>query len=109
MLYVQISGKMTSLPQQEGSNMKLKLTSWLMVFGFALTACSGGPYVLNEDESLKAEAGARDYAERSGGKYISCSGQDSDKDGYVTCTVKVDAGTQDIACAYKTRGCKSKS
>ena len=89
--------------------MKLKLITCTMAIGFALTACSGGPYALNEEESLKAEAGARDFAERSGGKFISCSGQDSEKDGYVTCTVQVDDGTKDIACAYKTRGCKSKS
>ncbi len=89
--------------------MKLKLTIYAMAFGFVLSACSGGPYALNEEESLKAEAGARDFAERSGGKYISCSGQDSDKDGYVTCTVKVDDGTKDVTCGYKSRGCKSKS
>jgi hypothetical protein len=89
--------------------MKLKLIVFAMVFGFALTSCSGGTYALNEEESLKAEAGARDFAERSGGKFISCSGQDSEKDGYVTCTVQVDKGSNDIACAYKTRGCKSKN
>ena len=84
--------------------MKLKLIIYAMAIGFALTACSGGPYALNEEESLKAEAGARDFAERSGGKFISCSGQDSETDGYVTCTVQVDEGSKDIACAYKTRG-----
>lgn len=89
--------------------MKLKLVACAMVFGFALTSCGGGPYALNEEESLKAEAGARDFAERSGGKFISCSGQDSDKDGYVTCTVQVDDRSQDIACAYQARGCKAKS
>lgn len=104
--------KIANPQQNEGTNVKLKLTSCVVVFGFLLAACSGGPYVLNEEETLKAEAGARDFAERSGGKYISCSGQDSDKDGYVTCTIQADAdkkSTTDITCAYKTRGCKSKS
>lgn len=89
--------------------MKLKLFACAMALGFAFTACGGGPYALNEEESLKAEAGARDFAERSGGKFISCSGQDSDKDGYVTCTVQVDDRSNDIACAYKARGCKGKT
>ena len=89
--------------------MKLKFILCTMAFGIALVACSGGPYALNEEESLKAEAGARDFAERSGGKFISCSGQDSERDGYVTCTVEVDSTTKNIACTYKTRGCKSKS
>jgi hypothetical protein len=88
--------------------MKLKLIFCAMAFGFVLTSC-GGPYALDGEESLKAEAGARDFAERSGGKFISCSGQDSDNDGYVTCTVQVDTGSKDITCAYKTRGCKGKS
>jgi hypothetical protein len=95
--------------QKEGANMKLKLIICAMAFGVALISCSSGPYALNEEESLKAEAGARDFAERSGGKFISCSGQDSAKDGYVTCTVQIDTRSQDIACAYKTRGCKSKT
>jgi hypothetical protein len=99
-----------SNPQQiEGTNMKLNLIICAMAFCFALTSCGGGPYALNEEESLKAEAGARDFAERSGGKFISCSGQDSEKDGYVTCTVQVGTRSKDIACAYKARGCKSKT
>jgi hypothetical protein len=93
---------------KEGNNMKLKLIAFAIAFGLTLTSCGGGPYALNEEESLKAEAGARDFAERSGGKFISCSGQDSESDGYVTCTVKEDTGTKDITCAYKTRGCKGK-
>ncbi len=89
--------------------MKIKLITCAMAFGFTLTSCGGGPYALNEEETLKAEAGARDFAERSGGKFISCSGQDSEKDGYVTCTVQVEDSSKDISCAYKTRGCKGKS
>jgi hypothetical protein len=88
--------------------MKAKLIICAAVFGIVLNACGGHSHPLNEDEAMKAEAGARDFAERSGGKFISCSGEDSDKDGYVTCTVKVDSGTQDILCSYKSRGCKSK-
>ena len=89
--------------------MKLKFILCAVTFGCALSACSGGPYALNEEETLKAEAGARDFAERSGGKFISCSGQDSERDGYVTCTLQVNKQSKDIACAYKTRGCKSKT
>ena len=88
--------------------MKLKLIICAMALCFTLTSC-GGPYALSEEETLKAEAGARDFAERSGGKFISCSGQDSEKDGYVTCMVQVDTSSKDIACAYKTRGCKTKN
>lgn len=88
--------------------MKLKSIICGMALGFALASCSG-PYALNEEEMLKAEAGARDFAERSGGKYISCSGQDSDKDGYVTCIVRLDNSSQEITCAYKARGCKIKN
>jgi hypothetical protein len=88
--------------------MKLKLILCATAFGLVLNACGGGPYALNEEEALKAEAGARDFAERSGGKFISCSGQDSEQDGYVTCSVQVDTRMQDITCAYKSRGCKSK-
>jgi hypothetical protein len=87
--------------------MKLKLITCAMALGFTLASC-GGPYSLSEEETLKAEAGARDFAERAGGKFISCSGQDTEKDGYVTCTVQGDTGPQEIACAYKTRGCKLK-
>ena len=88
--------------------MKLKLILCATAFGLVLNACGGGPYALNEEEALKAEAGARDFAERSGGKFISCSGQDSEQDGYVTCTVQLDTTMQDIVCAYKARGCKTK-
>lgn len=88
--------------------MKVKSILYTLGFFIILASCGGGPYALNETETLKAEAGARDFAERSGGKFISCSGQDSESDGYVTCTVQTDAGSKDIACAYKTRGCKSK-
>jgi hypothetical protein len=100
---------MSNPQKKEGSYMKLNLIICAMAISFALTSCGGGPYALNEEESLKAEAGARDFAERSGGKFISCSGQDSEKDGYVTCTVQLDTHSKDIACAYKTRGCKSKT
>lgn len=79
----------------------------------ALAAC--GPYNLTPDEQGRSELGARDFSERSGGSFISCSGQDSDKDGYVTCSVNVKNGSgqiveTDLLCAYSgtARGCKRK-
>ncbi len=86
--------------------MKLKMIICGVVCGIVITAC--GKHDLTSDESLRAETGARDFAERATGKFISCSGEDSDRDGYVTCTIEVNKTMQDIACAYKTRGCKKK-
>lgn len=80
----------------------------------ALTACLAlaacGPYQLTPDEQGRAELGARDFAERSGGSFISCSGQDSDKDGYVTCSTNLKNGEgAELVCSYGTvRGCKRK-
>lgn len=89
--------------------MKRFVTALALVPLLALTAC--GPYQLSGDERERAELGARERAERSGSDYVGCSGQDSDKDGYVTCTIKDRASPKaehEIACAYKSRGCKSK-
>lgn len=77
----------------------------------ALAAC--GPYQLSDAERQTAELGARDIADRSQADFIGCSGQDSDKDGYVTCSVRGRAAPQavsELACSYKagSRGCKRK-
>lgn len=77
----------------------------------ALLVAACGPYQLTPAEQSTAELGARDYAERSGGSYVSCSGQDSDKDGYVTCAVSIKSTPTDLVCAYQgnARGCKRKT
>lgn len=76
----------------------------------ALAAC--GAYSLSATERSTAELGARDFAERTNAKFASCSGQDSDGDSYVTCTiVSVETGQdQDLLCSYaeNARGCKRK-
>lgn len=77
-----------------------------------LAAC-GRPYNLNAAESGTAELGAREYAERSHMTFTGCSGQDSDKDGYVTCGM-TDPQTKahiDIVCSYQAnaKGCKRKT
>lgn len=75
-----------------------------------LAAC--GPYQLADTERQVAELGAREIADRSQADFVGCSGQDSDKDGYVTCTIKDRASPRaehELACAYKSRGCKRKA
>ena len=77
-----------------------------------LAAC--GPYQLDAAERQTAELGARDHADRSQSDYVGCSGQDSDKDGYVTCETRARAAghaSTEILCSYKagSRGCKRKA
>lgn len=81
-----------------------------LVAASALTLAACGSYQLNPAEQSTAELGARDYAERAGGSFISCSGQDSDRDGYVTCGAALKTGPLDLVCSYKdnARGCKRK-
>lgn len=76
----------------------------------SLAAC--GPYQLSEQERTTAELGAREIADRSQAEFVGCSGQDSDKDGYVTCTIKDRVSPKaehELACAYQSRGCKRKA
>jgi predicted small lipoprotein YifL len=91
-----------------GNQMKKLLGGAVVLLAaFTLTAC--GPYTLTEVEKLRVDAGARDYADKSGGKFISCSGQDSDGDSYVTCTLQDKTGaTTAILCSYNQVGCKPK-
>lgn len=86
----------------------------LILAAVALTAplAACGPYQLSDAERMNAELGARDYADRAASDFVSVSGQDSDKDGYVTATIRARASGHaeaEILCAYKTRGCKRKS
>lgn len=78
----------------------------------SLAAC--GPYQLSAEERQTAELGARDHADRTQSDWVGCSGQDSDKDGYVTCSTKSRNGVHaesEILCSYKagSRGCKRKA
>ena len=71
----------------------------------SLAAC--GPHQLTENERTTAELGAREIADRSQSDFVGCSGQDSEKDGYVTCTIKDRAAPRaehEVACAYASRG-----
>ncbi len=88
------------------------------VFGFGIAiialstiAACGGPYSLNSTEQAMAENGARQWAERTQAKFVGCSGQDSDNDNYVSCTVQNAQNVQEeVLCAYKgTVGCKRKT
>ena len=75
----------------------------------SLTAC--GPYHLTEQEKTVTDLGARETADRSQADFVGCSGQDSDKDGYVTCTIKDRVSPKaehELLCSYKSRGCKRK-
>lgn len=86
---------------------KILLLSVLSIGVFALWAC--GPYQLSGSETSVTQNGARDYAERAGGKFLSCSGQDSDGDSYVTCTIQNKSGADEaLLCSYKAQGCKPK-
>lgn len=74
-----------------------------------LTAC--GDYSLQEVEALRADKAARAFAVSAGTTSIGCSGQDSNSDNYVTCTIKDGAGQLiEITCSYSSAeaGCKLK-
>lgn len=92
-------------------NLSILAVAGLLAGTTILAGC--GPYQLTEAEQTATELGARDFAEPAGGTYVSCSGQDSDGDGYVTCSVSLkDASGKavetDLACSYRSRGCKRK-
>lgn len=82
----------------------------IMIPVIALAAC--GPYQLSASERQAAELGARQYASLAGGEFVSCSGQDSDKDYYVTCSIKDKATSKinELLCSYSDNatGCKQK-
>ena len=89
----------------------------MLIAVLALAAC-GGPTTLKPDQQQAAELGARQYAERAGADFVACSGQDSDKDGYVSCSIKSRANPgamSEILCSYKnggaamSAGCKRKA
>lgn len=75
-----------------------------------LAAC--GPYQLESAEVNTARLGAMEYAQRAEADVLGVSGQDSDKDGYVTATIKARKGGHSevaILCAYRGNpGCKPK-
>lgn len=86
---------------------------YLASVGLAAIACVSlvgcGPYQLSPSEKDTTELGALKFATALGGTFVGCSGQDSDGDKYVTCTVKLpDATIKEILCAYNSAGCKEK-
>jgi hypothetical protein len=82
----------------------------LSIAALMLAACGPKPYNLTADEQSTAELGARDFADNLNAEFIGCSGQDSDGDDYVTCTVSRGSQMQEIVCSYadNARGCKIK-
>jgi hypothetical protein len=87
----------------ESAMKKILLASLILI-----TSCSGS-YTLTPAEKDVAELGARDFADKDGTKFVSCSGQDSDNDSYVTCTTKTSSDAdKPILCTYKSKGCKPK-
>lgn len=89
----------------------LPIAALLATITVLVTAC-GGPYSLTPDERRTAEMGSLRYSQAAGLDHVSCSGSDSDLDGYVTCTAKTrkDGTLNNLACSYKAgaEGCKIK-
>ncbi|TXM69604.1 hypothetical protein [Methylobacterium sp. WL120] len=81
----------------------------------ALGACKTE---LDSKQKDTANYGGLQFANSVGGKFLSCSGTDSDGDGYVSCTAQVPGGVEnqgrrlemtEILCSYKgNAGCKIK-
>ena len=78
----------------------------VLLLAVGIWGCSA--YNLDEEQQLRAESGARDFAERAGMQFVSCSGTDSDFDNYVTCAVGHKGQLKDIECSYESKGCKTK-
>lgn len=75
----------------------------------ALTGC-GGPQKLSSGQFNAAVNAARDFAERIGGRFVSCSSQDSQNVGYTTCTIVDGRQTvSELRCTYQEggAGCKA--
>lgn len=88
---------------------RIALAALAVALTTSLAAC--GPYQLTEQEKTVTDLGARETADRSQADFVGCSGQDSDKDGYVTCTIKDRVSPKaehELLCSYKSRGCKRK-
>jgi hypothetical protein len=83
----------------------------IAVLSAGLVACGSGNNISNSESAI-ANSGGKDFATNLGAKFLSCSGEDSDKDGYVSCTVQPAASggvtppPMEILCGYKTAGCK---
>lgn len=88
-------------------NTKLLITSGAALVALTLAGCQ---HDLNNDEMMRAELGARSYAQITGADFASCSGLDSDDDGYTTCVIQPKAGGEprEIVCSYRAKGCKAK-
>ena len=80
-------------------------------FALALGACSK-EHDLSRDQLDTANNGGLAYANGQGKRFLQCSGLDSNKDGYVTCSMKdenhKDQAPTEFVCSYKSVGCKAK-
>lgn len=83
------------------------LLSLLVIASVSLASCDKA-HDLTSAEQITAETGAR----RTLSVFQSCSGRDSDGDGYVTCEgrERPDTPVVSLLCAYKNNsvGCKRK-
>lgn len=89
--------------------MKYIVVAATIAVAAGLAAC-GGPYELTAFEKQTAELGALKFAAAAVMVPVSVSGQDSDRDGYVTATLKDSTGALvEIVCSYRQEsGCKKK-
>lgn len=86
------------------------LAKLALVVALTSTLAACGPYSLDQNEKRTAETGGLRYSQAANLDFVSCSGQDSDRDGYVTCTAKDRKSQQmtQLVCSYRSEGCKSK-
>jgi hypothetical protein len=97
---------LTELTKLKDAKMKRLL---ILLPVLALAACGDGTHTLSQDEATMAELGAVKYSQALDAKYVSCSGIDSNKDNYTTCTIqRASSPTEEIVCSYKAVGCKKK-
>jgi hypothetical protein len=86
--------------------LKLSTTALLAV---GLVACGNS---ISSSAKAIADNGGTAFSINAGGKFLGCSGEDSDGDGYVSCTMQpavangVTPPPVEILCGYKTAGCK---
>jgi len=90
---------------------KLSLVSLAVIGCLGLGACEK-VHDLSRDELDVANNGGLAYANGQGKRFLQCSGLDSNKDGYVTCSMKderhLNEPATEFLCAYNRPGCKGK-
>jgi len=81
----------------------------ILLSSLLLVACGQSESDIVANAKTNAEAYAKNLG--AGGKVLSCSSQDSDNNGYVSCDIqKGDGTTAPVECSYKrgSSGCKAK-